>query len=149
MTPAWWRLLAPLTFVLAGALFVASANTAGSRTKVDAADSAMIVAMNAPTVDDIEREYQDLRVDPWAASHRPSEADVDAALEIFRDELQALAADAEFSQLITAPPEILGVEGWVRLNSCSGWLVVNMRASCYILETYTRGDCRVEGLSNY
>jgi len=46
-------------------------------------------------------------------------------------------------------PEILGVEGWVRLNSCSGWLVVNMRASCYILETYTRGDCRVEGLSNY
>jgi hypothetical protein len=46
-------------------------------------------------------------------------------------------------------PEILGVEGWVRLNSCSGWLVINMRASCYILETYTRGDCRVEGLSNY
>ena len=46
-------------------------------------------------------------------------------------------------------PEILGVEGWVRLNSCSGWLVVNMRHTCYILETYTRGDCRVEGLSNY
>jgi hypothetical protein len=46
-------------------------------------------------------------------------------------------------------PEILGVEGWVRLSSCSGWLVVNMRASCYILETYTLGDCRVEGLSNY
>ena len=46
-------------------------------------------------------------------------------------------------------PEILGVEGWVRLNACSGWLVINMRASCYILETYTRGDCRVEGLSNY
>ena len=27
--PVWWRLLAPATFVLAGALFVASANTAG------------------------------------------------------------------------------------------------------------------------
>lgn len=27
--PPWWRLLAPATFVLAGALFVASANTAG------------------------------------------------------------------------------------------------------------------------
>lgn len=46
-------------------------------------------------------------------------------------------------------PEILGVEGWARLNSCSGWLVINMRASCYILESYTLGDCRVEGLSNY
>lgn len=46
-------------------------------------------------------------------------------------------------------PEILGVEGWARLNSCSGWVVVNMRASCYILEAYTLGDCRVEGLSNY
>lgn len=46
-------------------------------------------------------------------------------------------------------PEILGVEGWVRLKSCSGWLVVNMRHTCYVLETYTLGDCRVEGLSNY
>lgn len=46
-------------------------------------------------------------------------------------------------------PPILKVEGWVRLNSCSGWLVVNMRPNCYILESYTRGDCRVEGLSNY
>jgi uncharacterized protein YlxW (UPF0749 family) len=27
--PVWWRLLAPATFILAGALFVASANTAG------------------------------------------------------------------------------------------------------------------------
>lgn len=46
-------------------------------------------------------------------------------------------------------PDILGVEGWVRLNSCSGWLVINMRPTCYILESYTRGDCRVEGLSSY
>lgn len=57
--------------------------------------------------------------------------------------VEKLNLDDEFG------PEVLGVEGWVRLNSCSGWLVVNMRASCYILETYTRGDCRVEGLSNY
>lgn len=46
-------------------------------------------------------------------------------------------------------PEILGVEGWVRLNSCSGWLVVDMRHTCYVRQTYTLGDCRVEGLSNY
>ena len=46
-------------------------------------------------------------------------------------------------------PEIWGVEGWVRLNSCSGWLVINMRPTCYILESYTLGECRVEGLSHY
>jgi len=46
-------------------------------------------------------------------------------------------------------PEIFGVDAWVRLNSCSGWLVINMRPTCYIKQTYTRGDCRVEGLPNY
>lgn len=46
-------------------------------------------------------------------------------------------------------PEIFGVDAWVRLHSCSGWLVINMTPKCYIRQTYTRGDCRVEGLSNY
>ncbi|MGF1592285.1 MAG: hypothetical protein ACFCUW_03340 [Kiloniellaceae bacterium] len=46
-------------------------------------------------------------------------------------------------------PDVLGVDAWVRLNSCSGWLVVNMTASCFVRQTYTRGDCRVEGLPNY
>jgi len=46
-------------------------------------------------------------------------------------------------------PEIFGVDAWVRLNSCSGWLVVNMTAKCYIKQSYTRGDCRVEGLPNF
>lgn len=46
-------------------------------------------------------------------------------------------------------PEILGVDAWVRLNSCSGYLVINMTAACYVRQTYTRGDCRVEGLPSY
>ncbi|MEQ8356522.1 MAG: hypothetical protein RH942_13350 [Kiloniellaceae bacterium] len=46
-------------------------------------------------------------------------------------------------------PEIFGVDAWVRLNSCSGWLVINMTDKCFIRQSYTRGDCRVEGLSNY
>lgn len=46
-------------------------------------------------------------------------------------------------------PEIFGVDAWVRLNSCSGWLVINMTPSCYIRQSYTRGDCRVEGVPNY
>jgi hypothetical protein len=46
-------------------------------------------------------------------------------------------------------PEILGVDAWVRLNSCSGWLVINMTATCHVRQTYTRGDCRIEGLPSY
>jgi len=46
-------------------------------------------------------------------------------------------------------PEIFGVDAWVRLNSCSGYLVINMTRTCYVRQTYTRGDCRVEGLSAY
>ncbi len=46
-------------------------------------------------------------------------------------------------------PEIFGVDAWLRLNSCSGWLVINMTAKCYVRQSYTRGDCQIEGLSNY
>lgn len=38
------------------------------------------------------------------------EEDVDRALEVFRDELEKLSSDSEFSHLITEPPEVLGVE---------------------------------------
>jgi len=46
-------------------------------------------------------------------------------------------------------PEIFGVDAWVRLNSCDGWLVINMTPACFVKQTYTRGDCRVEGLPSY
>ena len=46
-------------------------------------------------------------------------------------------------------PEIFGVDAWVRLNSCTGWLVINMTPACYIRQTYTRGDCRVDGVPSY
>lgn len=37
------------------------------------------------------------------------ESDVDHALDVFRDELEALAKDPEFDHLVTGEPEILGV----------------------------------------
>jgi hypothetical protein len=42
-----------------------------------------------------------------------------------------------------------GVDAWVRLKSCSGWLVINMSPACFVRQSYTRGDCRIDGLSNY
>ena len=46
-------------------------------------------------------------------------------------------------------PDIFGVDAWIRLNSCSGFLVLNMSRGCFLRQAYTRGDCEVEGLSNY
>ena len=46
-------------------------------------------------------------------------------------------------------PEIFGVDAWVRLNSCSGYLVLNLSRNCFLRQAYTRGDCAFQGLSNY
>jgi hypothetical protein len=48
-----------------------------------------------------------------------------------------------------AGSDVAGIDAWVRLKSCKGWLVINMSPSCFIRQSYTRGDCHVEGLSNY
>ena len=46
-------------------------------------------------------------------------------------------------------PEIFGVDAWVRLNSCAGWLIIEMTESCYARQSFTRGDCDIEGVSSY
>lgn len=86
-----------------------------------------------------------------ADSTRCAEA-VDARLA----ELSLAAGDVRQIRLIERTniaddfgPEIFGVDGWVRLKSCSGWLVINMTPSCYVKQTYTRGDCRVEGVPSF
>jgi hypothetical protein len=47
-------------------------------------------------------------------------------------------------------PDVLGVRAWVRLKACSsGYLVVDMTRSCFVRQSYTRGACRVEGITAY
>lgn len=48
-----------------------------------------------------------------------------------------------------AGPEIEGVEAYVRLKQCSGYLVIQMNRAAYIRQTYTTGDCRVAGADAY
>ena len=35
-----------------------------------------------------------------------------------------------------------GFDGWVRLNTCSGHLVVNLDRECRAKKVYSRGDCK-------
>ena len=46
-------------------------------------------------------------------------------------------------------PSIIGAKAWVRLTTCSGYLVVDMRRTAYVLQAYTEGDCRIEGVKAY
>lgn len=46
-------------------------------------------------------------------------------------------------------PDIFGVDAWIRLHSCSGFVVLNLNRACFLRQAYTRGDCQIEGLSNF
>lgn len=46
--------------------------------------------------------------------------------------------------------QIAGYQTWVRLNRCeTGHVVMEHSPFCDVRRMYTRGDCQVEGLSNY
>ena len=46
-------------------------------------------------------------------------------------------------------PTVIGVRAWVRLNSCSGFLVIDMTRTCFVRQSSTRGNCAVEGVTRY
>jgi len=47
-------------------------------------------------------------------------------------------------------PDVLGVRAWIRLQACSsGYLVIDMTRSCFVRQSYTRGDCRQAGVTAY
>lgn len=70
-------------------------------------------------------------------------------LNISEDEVGAMRLIERVRIDDRAGSDVAGIDAWVRLKSCSGWLVINMSPSCFIRQSYTRGDCQVEGLSNY
>lgn len=44
---------------------------------------------------------------------------------------------------------VAGYDVWVRLAGCSGALVFTLDRSCREQQVYTRGDCRVPGITSY
>ncbi len=42
-----------------------------------------------------------------------------------------------------------GHEAWVRLKSCSGWLIIELTKGCTPRQSFTRGACSIEGISSY
>lgn len=44
---------------------------------------------------------------------------------------------------------VTGYDVWVRLGTCEGALVVDLSNLCRERQVYTRGDCKIEGVSAY
>lgn len=88
-----------------------------------------------------------------AAPARALDCSADAQREMRRLSLaEADIAEVDYVQKINPAgkgPEVLGVRAWVRLKSCSGHLVIDMTRSCFVRQSYTRGDCRVAGTTAY
>lgn len=40
-------------------------------------------------------------------------------------------------------------DAWVRLKTCSGYLMLALTRSCYVQDTYTKGDCQISGMPGY
>ncbi len=66
-------------------------------------------------------------------------------LKIAEDEV------TNISVLSVKPPKgkLLGYRAWVSLKSCRGSLVINLRPYCEVTDTYTRADCRFEGVPRH
>lgn len=48
------------------------------------------------------------------------------------------------------PPTNYVYDAWVRLESCDrGYLVITMTRYCHVTQSYTRGDCQVNGVPAY
>lgn len=53
---------------------------------------------------------------------------------------------AEFNQRGVDDP---GYEAWVRLGSCSGWLIIDMSFNCHPRDSFTRGECSIDGVKGF
>lgn len=72
-----------------------------------------------------------------------------AELQIGESEVRSIEYKLQRNMTDKAGPAILGARAWVRLEGCSGWLVIDMNRSAFVRQAYTRGDCRVEGVPAY
>ena len=59
------------------------------------------------------------------------------------------ASDIKSVKMVRASSGGNGHEAWVRLNSCEGSLVIELSKHCTPRQTFTRGQCEIEGISSY
>ncbi|MEO3429164.1 hypothetical protein AAFN88_09930 [Pelagibius sp. CAU 1746] len=70
-------------------------------------------------------------------------------LELGEDDIRSIRYVRKYNPNENGP-DVLGVRAWVRLKACdSGYLVIDMTRTCFVRQSYTRGDCRLEDVTAY
>ena len=87
-----------------------------------------------------------------AAQVAPAAAQCAAAID---SKLREIGVDAARVKSIsvsrdgTQEGHIQGYVAWVKLNDCRGSVVMDMTTYCLVSSVYTRGSCRISGVSAY
>lgn len=85
----------------------------------------------------------------WALDCRQEAQQELQKLGVTAEDMTSIRYVEKFNPTETGP-DVLGVRAWVRLKSCaSGYLVVDMTRSCFVRQSYTRGECRRAGITAY
>lgn len=87
--------------------------------------------------------------DSATAICRPEAEDHLAALPLGKDDVMSVTLRSRQAGATRLTTGREGHEAWVRLNSCSGWLIIELSKACHPRQAFTRGDCTIEGISRY
>ena len=71
-----------------------------------------------------------------------------AELDIPEDQVGRTSIRAK-ERLDSIGSHIDGVEAWIRLESCSGALIIELSQTCQVRQTYLRGECAMLDLTSY
>ena len=87
--------------------------------------------------------------DSTSATCRPEVDEYLATLSVSSGDIKSVRiqnASGNGAQMTTGQK---GYDAWVRLNSCSGWLIIKMSTACHLRRSFTRGECAVDGINQF
>ena len=80
---------------------------------------------------------------------RPEAVACLASLPVGSDDLKSMRMVSRNAGQTRVTTGKAGHEARVRLNCCSGWLVIELSTGCSPPQSFTRGACAIEGVSRY
>jgi hypothetical protein len=84
----------------------------------------------------------------WGHCQSAVDAEIDR-LAINRADIAGITFDRKTQSSGDGDNRTVGINAWVKLNSCKGSIVVDMRTNCKVRQVYTRGECRVDGIKGF
>lgn len=84
----------------------------------------------------------------WSYCQSTVEAEIDR-LTINRADVTGITFDRKTRSSGNSDEVTVGINAWVKLNSCQGAVIVDLHTNCKVRQVYTRGQCRVDGVKSF